>query len=256
MRAKVLSVATAMVLILTAVAPVGAITDGQLDVNGHPSVGALVFEPAPGVKEFICSGTLVAPKVYVTAAHCIEFLVQSGVAPHDVWVTFDPVFAQTGTFHRGTYHSNPAFGGPGVADPHDLAVIVLDAPPGITPAQLPSQGYLDTVAVREQTFTAVGYGATRTGKTTGPHAISFDGQRRVATQSGLSLRKAWFLLSMNPSTGNGGTCYGDSGGPHFVGATTIVVSITVTGDAVCRATDQTYRIDTQESLDFIRSFIL
>ena len=39
-----------------------------------------------------------------------------------------------------------------------------------------------------------------------------------ALQSALNLEKAWLLLSMNPSTGSGGTCYGDSGGPHFLGA--------------------------------------
>ena len=48
---------------------------------------------------------------------------------------------------------------------------------------------------------------------------------------------------MNPSTGSGGTCYGDSGGPHFLGDTDMVVSLTVTGDAWCRATDVTYRLD-------------
>ena len=38
----------------------------------------------------------------------------------------------------------------------------------------------------------------------------------VAVQEALSLNKAWLELSMNPSTGNGGTCFGDSGGPHFL----------------------------------------
>jgi hypothetical protein len=49
-----------------------------------------------------------------------------------------------------------------------------------------------------------------------------------------------------PSTGSGGTCYGDSGGPHFLGGveSNLIVSITVTGDAMCRATDKTYRLDT------------
>jgi hypothetical protein len=39
--------------------------------------------------------------------------------------------------------------------------------------------------------------------------------------------------------------YGDSGGPHFGGMTSnLLVSLTVTGDAMCRATDLTYRLDT------------
>ena len=44
---------------------------------------------------------------------------------------------------------------------------------------------------------------------------------------------------MNPSTGNGGTCYGDSGGPNFLGTTNIIAAITITGDAVCRSTTWT-----------------
>jgi hypothetical protein len=66
-------------------------------------------------------------------------------------------------------------------------------------------------------------------------------------------------LSMNDATGDGGTCYGDSGGPHFLGAseseTDIVASITVTGDAVCKATDKTYRMDTDSARDFLGTFV-
>jgi hypothetical protein len=64
---------------------------------------------------------------------------------------------------------------------------------------------------------------------------------------------------MNPSTGNGGTCAGDSGGPHFLGAgedeTDIVVSVTLHGETYCRATDRTSRVDAPEPLAFIGSFI-
>ena len=58
---------------------------------------------------------------------------------------------------------------------------------------------------------------------------------------------------MNVATGNGGTCYGDSGGPHFVGDT--VVSITVTGDSMCKATDKTYRVDTPWAQEFLSQFV-
>jgi hypothetical protein len=39
----------------------------------------------------------------------------------------------------------------------------------------------------------------------------------VAQQTLLSLQPTWLNLNMNPSTGRGGTSYGDSGGPHFLG---------------------------------------
>jgi len=78
-----------------------------------------------------------------------------------------------------------------------------------------------------------------------------------ALQSALNLEKAWLLLSMNPSTGSGGTCYGDSGGPHFLGGveSNLIVSITITGDAMCRATDKTYRLDTKAARDFLDDFV-
>jgi hypothetical protein len=110
--------------------------------------------------------------------------------------------------------------------------------------------------IRRATFTAVGYGTVREDKTTGPHALFFDGIRRYALQSYLSLQSAWLTLSMQPSTGDGGTCFGDSGGPHFLGGKTsnLIVSLTVTGDAMCRATDKTYRLDTPWVREFLEGF--
>ena len=94
-------------------------------------------------------------------------------------------------------------------------------------------------------------------KTTVPNAFYFDSQRRYATQFFLSLEPAWLNLSENPSTGSGGTCYGDSGGPHFLGGTTsnLQVAITVTGDTACRATDKTYRLDTASARRFLGTYV-
>jgi hypothetical protein len=64
---------------------------------------------------------------------------------------------------------------------------------------------------------------------------------------------------MTQSTGNGGTCYGDSGGPHFIHLdgeeTTIVVSLTVTGDTQCKALDKTYRTDTASAREFLAEWV-
>ena len=114
------------------------------------------------------------------------------------------------------------WGSGGQADTHDIAVILLDSSPGIAPAQLPTAGLLDQLTasnqLRDQTFTTVGYGAVRTDKTGGPHAIEGrDGVRRYALQSFQALRPNSLELSQNPSTGDGGICAGDSGGPHFLG---------------------------------------
>ena len=249
-------------------APAGSITFGQIDGNRHPNVGAIFADYDPDVAglDLLCSGTLVSPTVFVTASHCTAFLESQGIAADDVWVTFAPDASDdegaalpTATLHPGTYHTHPDYGfsGPGGrSDPHDVAVIVFDEPvAGITPARLPQLRYLNSIPLKNQRFTAVGYGTVREDKRRGFHSFFFDGQRRFVTQGFLSLTKSWLNLSMNPSTGSGGTCYGDSGGPHFVGNTNLLVSITVTGDAPCRATDVTYRLDTPSARAFLDDFV-
>ena len=159
---------------------------------------------------------------------------------------------------------DPEFGfsGPGGAsDPHDLAVVLLDDSPVIAPAQLPSEGLLDDLRasgeLRSAVFTPVGYGTVRDDKKGGPHALVFDGVRRFTSQTFKSIRAAWLGLSQQPSTGDGGTCFGDSGGPHFLGGVTsnLIVSVTVTGDSQCRASDLTYRIDTPSARAFLGEFV-
>jgi hypothetical protein len=257
---KALAVALlASAAFVLAVGPAGAITFGQPDGNRHPWVGALVAEfDQPGQKDVLCSGTLIAPTVFLTASHCTAFLSSIGIAPDQVWVTFDTDFDQQSPLIPGTYHTNPLFGHD-QADPHDIAVVTLDSAPAVAPATLPTAGLLDQLkaagSLRDQRFTAVGYGTVKNDKTGGSSNFFFDGVRRYVDQSYSALTDSWLKLSMNPSTGDGGTCYGDSGGPHFLGDTKLVVALTVTGDTVCRATDVDYRLDTPSARSFLAPFV-
>jgi secreted trypsin-like serine protease len=253
---------------MLAIVPVAqAITFGQPDGNGHPNVGAMIVEEPDGVKYFYCSGTLIAPDVFLTAAHCTAAAAAYGADPHDTYVTFDPVLSSGATLHRGTYQLNPNYGHD-MHDLNDVAVIILDSPipnttedpiNGIDPATLPSAGLLNDMKkakeLKGQEFVTVGYGTLRDDKTGGPHALGGFGERYFAEQTFLALKPYWLQISMNPSTGSGGTCYGDSGGPHFLGDTSIVVSLTVTGDAWCRATDVTYRLDTDSARSYLSQFV-
>jgi hypothetical protein len=147
-------VAAAAAASLLAFAAVGlAITNGGPDGNGHPEVGALLAPHAysDGTWE-ACSGTLISPTVFLTAAHC-----DLGVSR--VAVTFDSSYdSTTGKTYWGTWHADPEFN-QAQSDPHDVAVVVLDkAVKGITPARLPTLGQLDSLKVGDG-ITAVGYGA-------------------------------------------------------------------------------------------------
>jgi secreted trypsin-like serine protease len=259
MNRRILFICLILIVALIIVIPVQAITFGQPDGDGHPNVGAMIVQEPDGVKYLYCSGTLIAPDVFLTAAHCTAAAADYGAEPHDAYVTFDPVWDENATLHRGTYHLNPNYG----HDSHDLndvAVIILDEPiTDIDPASLPEAGLLATMKkdkeLKGQQFVTVGYGTLRDDKTGGPHALGDYGERYFAEQTFQALKPYWLQISMNPSTGSGGTCYGDSGGPHFLGDSDMVVSLTVTGDAWCRATDVTYRLDTDSARAYLSQFV-
>jgi hypothetical protein len=231
----------------------GAITNGVQDGDAHPEVGALLAQQAfPDGTWAECTGTLISPTVFLTAAHCDE-----GVSR--VEVTFASSFDRaTSTTHWGTWHADPDFA-QRQGDPHDLAVVVLDtAVPGVAPARLPAAGSLASLR-HDQAFTPVGYGAQSV--TNGPGGKTFHyadiRYRTVGTLNATT--KAWLRLSMNPATGDGGTCYGDSGGPNFLGAgsseTNIVAATTITGDTPCRATNVAYRLDTSSARAFLGQYV-
>jgi secreted trypsin-like serine protease len=230
-----------------------AITYGEPDGNGHPEVGALLAQHAFSDGTWVeCSGTLVAPKVFLTAAHCDE-----GVSR--VEVTFASTFDRaTSTTYFGTWHADPNYNHT-QSDPQDLAVVVLDkAPKGLTPARLPAAGSLDSLD-GTATFTSVGYGGQSVTNGPGGKEIHYQDVRFVATGTLNSLTPSWLRISQNPSTGNGGTCYGDSGGPNFLGSgskeTNIIAGTTITGDAWCRSTNVDYRLDTAAARAFLGQYV-
>jgi Trypsin len=259
-RMKRLVLAAALAAIAVAAAPASGITFGEPDGDGHPTVGALIVKLDDGALFPICSGTMVSSNVFLTAGHC-TFLpdVIFGPGNYELGATFEPdltgLTASDVTF--GVAHTHPSFfpnAGTASKKHVDLGLLDLAGDPGVGWSALPEEGLLDEIDLREASFTTVGYGAVRETKKTGPHAILDNVLRRVATQSASHLNDSWLKLNMNPATGNGGTCYGDSGGPHFLEDSDVVVSVTSWGDAPCRSTDWTARVDTEAALDFVADF--
>jgi secreted trypsin-like serine protease len=246
-RRLILVLATIGVAVLLASGAALGITNGNSDNGQHPYVGALVEFPKRGNPYPYCSGTLISPTVFLTAAHC-------GDNGERVKVTFkEKDFTSTLRTNAGTFHADP--------NGNDIAVVTLDTKAVddndheiTTLAQLPSLNRLELsdVGKGEKTynkFTAVGYGGQEPVKRPGGPVIVYNDEREWAISAYKSVNRTYLSLSQNLNQGNGGTCYGDSGGPNFFGAgtaeTNVIAGITITGDTWCKATNVTLRLDTK-----------
>src|SRR3954447_20647762 len=132
-----------VVAALAAAVPAGAITYGAADGNGHPNVGGLVAAQAYSDGTWIyCSGTLISPTVFLTAAHCAE--------GDRVRVGFSSAYQDGDRVYAGTWHQDPLYN-QSQSDPHDIAVVVFDKPvKGITPARLPAANSLGNLPGTQQ----------------------------------------------------------------------------------------------------------
>ena len=252
------------------------IVNGILDGNAHANAGGFLIDrdgdgqPNP-FTEGACSGSLIAPTVFLTAAHCL------GGPPPSVrkrWVGFDQgIFNPNLTFIPVTaIHRHPDFV-PGSGLGNDMGVMLLEfAPSGIAPVSLPKRGLLGRMAKRDilgdQNFVVVGYGVTLIQGPGSfciplpapfPACFYFDGRRRSATVSFVALDPVELLLDQNPDNGNGGACLGDSGAPVFLGDTDLVVGVTVRisglSSGTCQGTSFNTRLDTKSARKFLKAFL-
>jgi secreted trypsin-like serine protease len=249
MRRVLLAAAIAVCSIFVAGAQ--AITTNGFPDNGqHPNVGAIMVPARSGVGfAEVCSGTLVSPTVFLTASHCTAFLEAD---PRLDYVTFDETDVEP--FPSGlieaTPVTNPAYRG-GYKD--DVSVLVLKTPvTTIAPAQVPPRvGYLDALGLDQSTrLTVVGYGTSEKIIVKGENGpqFPFEGDRGYGIGGFNALTQDALKMSQNAAHGDSGACYGDSGGPTFLGAAPndgdVVLAVTSTGDIPCYSTNVASRTDT------------
>jgi trypsin len=236
------------------------IVNGEPTGSAYGNVGAVMFDFASDgldADDWFCSGSLISPTVFLTAAHCLEFLPANA----QVYVTFKPSAAEgvATAIAATSFHFDPLFGHDS-ANPHDIGVVLLPAKRtrGITPLRLPPAGYLDQLAdkngLKDQKFINVGYGGDV--PATGQPIVTYDGVRKSSVSTYMALEANWLWLHMNASTGNGGDCYGDSGGPKLLASNpNMVLALVVTGDAICRATTKDYRVDSPTARAFLGAYV-
>ncbi|MFQ5522466.1 MAG: trypsin-like serine protease [Acidimicrobiia bacterium] len=120
---------------------------------------------------------------------------------------------------------------------------------------LPTDGQFDDLKVgRKTTFTSVGYGLQFTNP-----AITVANKIRYKAETWLLQKDVpgfvsdfAFLLSNNAN--GGGTCFGDSGGPNFIGNTNTIAGITSFGlNPACGGAGGVWRLDREDAIDWINS---
>lgn len=240
----------AAVAALAVAGSASAVTGGTVD-STDTNVGALIGVAPSGAEQLFCSGTLIAPTVFLTAAHCIENI--EALPGARVAVTFDTTFdASSSQLIYGTPVISPYYS-KRQSDPEDLAVVLLSsAPAGITPANVVRRvGYLGGLSLRGATFENVGYGVSQpVNQPKGP-TIAGAGTRRASFSGFNALTTG--LLRLKQNQGYGGTCTGDSGGPQFLGG--VEVSVTISGDTMCKATNVDQRLDTPQAQAFLSQYL-
>jgi hypothetical protein len=247
---------------------VKAITYGFVDSNNtYSNTGAfIVKEPTTGQIFPICSGTMITSNVFLTASHCTIYFTQE-LAPRgftayvslDGSIPFGNLTSNATTLLAVSHVvTNPNYN-QRQSDPGDIGALILqNNVGGVTPATLPRCDLLDQLAaqngLKDAIFTPVGYGVQN--RVVGGGVPFFQDlnpvPRMFAFSSFNALNPAYIRLSQNPSKGDGGTCFGDSGGPNFlnVNGQQVLAAITITGDSVCRSTNVDYRTDTSSAQAF------
>jgi V8-like Glu-specific endopeptidase len=261
MKKVTIALLLSLMLVFSTIGAASAVTDGELDGEGHPYVGLMVAQDEEGNPLWRCSGTLLSPTLLLTAGHCTE----APAAHVEIWFDSDvesgipengyPTDGEVG----GTPYTHPQYD-PNAFYLYDLGVVVLDEPYVLEEyGALPELNELDQYATKrgqnKLTFTSVGYGLQESF----PDAASWkENNQRVRMVAYPKLNQinggivGDFSLLLSNNAHTGGTCFGDSGGPNFIGDSNVIAGVTSFGlNGNCAGTGGVYRVDRADDLDWL-----
>jgi len=252
---------TVAAISLTTTISLRAVPNGELDGNRHPYVGLMVAQDAKGNPLWRCSGTLLSETIFLTAGHCTE----APAAHVEIWFDAD---VESGIPDNGYPYKGDAGGKPFTHPSYnpqafylyDLGIVVLKKRVSLDQyGALPALNVLDELAqsrgLQNVTFTTVGYGLQQSFPDPASFLENNQRVRMVAYPHLVQINSGFtgdfsLLLSNNHATG--GTCFGDSGGPNFIGNSNVIGGVTSYGlNGNCAGTGGVYRVDRADDLQWL-----
>jgi secreted trypsin-like serine protease len=244
------ALACGLALLVLPAAAAAAPSAGASIIGGHPvsieEFPSLVYiEAVEGKHGFACTGTVVAPRIVLTAAHCVEDIEKGTITPAATYAlstgVADPHSAgPTNIFHVVATHVFPGFD-PGLLH-GDAAILVLDRPTSAPPLALDGAGDAGLYSGGAEAQ-LTGWGLTKANAKEAPGNLQAATMLIQPSKTCREKIKPFYrpylpaaqvcLLAAN--RGSGG-CFGDSGGPAIArraDGTSVQVGVTSTGGPAC-----------------------
>jgi len=243
-RGALAALACALLAALALPAAAAAEPSAQASVIGGHTASIAEFpslsfiEADEGRRGFSCTGTVVAPRVILTAAHCVEDVESGRFTDIHAYAVATGIanlrqVTRANVFRVADAHVFPGFD-PGRVH-GDAAVLILSAPTAAPPLALAGPADAPLFAA-ETPVSIAGWGLTKAQNRNGPATL------RTATMAvqnpSLCSRRtrsyykeyspAMQLCLLEPPRDRSGSCFGDSGGPaigHRVDGTPVELGV-------------------------------